>query len=240
MSFNNNQGLNQEEILLKEELITTIKRDYTKLQRTSSMSTIPVYGNIEDFIDGVKELVDINQETADQRVILRDDYTTDNIMEDPSNPTKELSGVILYSMVKRAPGTMEGGNTWFDSGRREVKPRIRDIITNDPKNPGQAKIVYSQWFDNEIKFQITARTNKRANELALWFEDLMETNRPYFAFKGITKYFMDERKTDNFKQYGNDSFEIRPYHYFVRTEKTREVTEQALNNLIIRLNKSKQ
>ena len=85
-----------------------------------------------------------------------------------------------------------------------------------------------------------ARTNKRANELALWFENLMETNRPYFAFKGITKYFMNIRKADESKQYGNDQVESRPYFYFVRTEKTYEVKEQALNNLVIRLNTSKQ
>ena len=236
MSFNYNTDLTANEVRLKEELVREINRDYNKLQRTSSMSSIPAHSNIEQFIDSVKELIDADQVTADQRVILKDDYSTDNILEDPSDPAKELSGVVLYSMERRAPGTMEGGNTWFDNGRREVKPRVRDIVTDNPDNPGQAKIIYSQWFDNEVKFQISARTNKRAYELALWFENLMEANRPYFAFKGITKYFMNTRKADDFRQYGNDTIEIRPYYYFVRTEKTHEVTEQALNNLIVKLN----
>lgn len=240
MIFNYNEGLTPNQVLLKEELVREITRDYGKASRREAISKISYHNNIDQFIDGIKELIDIDQQTSGQRVILKDDYATDNILEDPDDPLKELSGVVLYSMKRRAPGTMEGGNDWFNKSRREIKPRIREIITNDPKNPGETKIIYSQWFDNEIKLKITARTNKRANELAFWFENLMETNRPFFAFRGITKYFMNIREADEFKQYGNDPMECRPYCYFVRTERTYEVTEQALNSLIIKLNTSKQ
>lgn len=240
MMLNYNKGLTREQIALKQELTREILRDYTKTSlKGEAISKLPTHSSIEGFVDGVKEIIDLSQETSGQRVILKDDYASGNIFEDPDNPTLELSGVILYSMKRRAPGTMEGGNTWFDRGRREVKPRLREIITSDPCNPGQAKLVYSQWFDNEVKFDVSARTNKRANELALWFEDLMETNRPFFAYRGITKYFLNLREADEFKQYGNDNFECRPYYYFVRTEKTYEVTEEALNRLIIRLNTNK-
>ena len=47
---------------------------------------------------------------------------------------------------------------------------------------------------------------------------------------------MNERDKDGQKQYGNDSYECRPYKYFLRTEKTYEVTEQTLNKLIVSLN----
>jgi hypothetical protein len=241
MSLEYNEGLTDDQIILKRELTREILRDYSKVKaRSEAISKLPYHNDVEGFIDGVKELIDMNQETVGRRVILKDNYTTNNVLEDPDNPKENLSGVVLYSMKRRAPGTMEGGNTWFDRGRREVKPRLREIVTDDPCAPGQAKLIFSQWFDNEVKFDIVARTNKRANELALWFENLMETNRPYFAFKGITKYFMNVREEDEFKQYGNDSLECRPYCYFVRTERTYEVTEQALNKLIIRLNVSKQ
>jgi len=240
MMFNYNNGLNAEQKALKEELTREILRDYSKSQtRSEAISKLPAHNTIEGFVDSIKELIDVSQDTTGRRVILKDDYAKGNVLEDPSNPSKELSGVVLYSMKRRAPGTMEGGNTWFDRGRREVKPRLREVISNDPCNPGQTKLVYSQWFDNEVRFDINARTNKRANELALWFENLMETNRPYFAFKGITKYFMNLREADEFRQYGNDTIECRPYYYFVRTENTYEVTEEALNRLIIRLNISK-
>lgn len=237
MMFNYNEGLTASQMTLKEELTREILRDYSKSQiRGEAISKLPTHNTIEGFVDGVKELIDISQETTGQRVILKDDYSTNNVFQDPNIPTQELSGVVLYSMKRRAPGTMEGGNTWFDRGRREVKPRLREIISNDPTNPGQVRLVYSQWFDNEVRFDISARTNKRANELAYWFEDLMETNRPFFAFKGITKYFLNIREADEFRQYGNDTIECRPFFYFVRTENTYEVTEQALNRLIIRLN----
>jgi len=237
MNFNYNKGLTPQDVRLKETLIREILRDYSKVKtHTPRTSSIPAHSDIEQFIDGVKEVIDIDQINAAQRVILKDNYAAGNVLEDPLNPGKELSGVVLYSMKRRAPGTLEGGNTWFDKGRRDVKPRLRDIITGDPSNPGQVQILYSQWFDNEVKFDIVARTNKRANQLSLWFENMMEVNRHFFAFRGITKYFMNERKEDSFKQYGNDSFECRPYSYFVRTERNYKVTEEALNRLIISLN----
>jgi len=237
MNFNYNEGLTLEQIALKETLTREILRDYGKVSETrGQISSIPVHSSVEGFVDSVSALIDLDQETASQRIILRDSQADQNIFEDPNDPTKELSGMVTYSMKRRAPGTMSGGNTWFSRERREVKPRLRDIITNDINNPGQVKLIYSQWFDNELRFDITARTNKRANELALWFEDLMETNRAYFAYKGITKYFMNIRESDESRQYGNDLAELRPYYYFVRTERTYEVTEEALNKLIISLN----
>ena len=130
---------------------------------------------------------------------------------------------------------MSGGNTWFDKTRREAKPRIREIITNDPDNLGQASIVYSQWFDNEVEFSVCSRTNKRSNELADWFENLMESNRIYFAFKGIGRYLLDQRKSDGFTQIGNEGYHYRPFCYMVRTEKTYTVTEQSINRIIISL-----
>ena len=237
MNFNYNEGLTPEQIALKERLARQILRDYSKLSEPKSqISSIPICSSVEDFVDSLADLIDLNQDTAGQRVLLRDSHHSDNLFEDPDDPTKELSGVVLYSMKRRAPGTMSGGNVWFNRERREVKPRLRDIITNDINNPGQVKLIYSQWFDNELRFDIAARTNKRANELALWFEDLMESNREFFAYKGITKYFMNIRESDESRQYGNDQVECRPYYYFVRTEGTYEVTEQALNRLIISLN----
>jgi len=236
MSFNYHENLTSEQIALKEVLVSEIIKDYSKAPKgTLSISKIPVHSNLEQFIDSVKELIDLDQANIDQRVTLLDDHSKSNIFQDVDDPERELSGVVLYSLERRAPGTMAGGNSWFSKERREVKSRIREIQTNDPSFPGQAKVFLSQWFDNQIKFKICARTNKRANELCNWFENLIETNRYYFAVKGITKFFMDERARDTLEQIGNEQVECRPFYFFVRTEKTYELTEQALNKLVVSL-----
>lgn len=237
MSFSFNEGLSDNQIDLKDKITREILRDYGSVcdDPRGAISKTPRHGDIEEFIDAIAELIAMDQETAEQRVMLKDQHAEGNIMEDPDDPAKELSGVVLYAMKRRAPGTMAGGNVWFNRERREVKPRIREIITNDPNNPSQAKIVYSQWFDNEVLFEIVARTNKRANELALWLEDLLERNRTFFMCRGFQRYLYNMREEDGQKQYGNDNYHVRPLCYFVRTERTNEVSEQTLNRLVITL-----
>jgi len=236
MSFNYNEHLNTQQVSLKEQIVLEVLRDYSKpIEKRRSMSSIPVHASLDSFIDNTKALIDLDQETSDQRILLLDEYSEQNILQDPEDSTKELSGAVLYSLARRAPGTTAGGNIWFSRERREVKPRIREIIANDPNNLGQTKIIYSQWFDNEVQFSICARTNKRANDLAPWFEDLMEVNRTYFALKGTTRYLLDKRDADVFSQMGNEGYHYRPFCYLVRTEKTYTVTEQAINKIIISL-----
>jgi len=237
MSFNCNEGLSERQIALKQIYVTEILKDYHKHGAGSQpiFSKLPCHSPIDGFIDLVKNIIDIDQEHADQRILLLDDHSKDNIFQDPDNPERELSGVVLYSMERRCPGTMSGGNSWFDKSRREIKPRTREVITNIPELPGQSKVISSQWFDNSVKFKICARTNKRANELCDWFEQLMENNRYYFTVNGITKIFMDERERDSHEQIGNEQVECRPFFFFVRTERTYELTEQALNRIIVSL-----
>lgn len=239
MIYDFNESLSEEQLKIKETLIKEITKDYdgSAPKTIPSISSIPVHTDIDGFIDSVAALVDMDQIHADQKVVLLDNYDRQNIFQDFEDPTKEYSGVVLYSMIRRAPGTMTGGNTYFAEGRREVKPRIR-AIEKDPIT-GQANIYYSQWFDNEVLLEVCARTNKRANELANWFEDLMEKNRIFFALKGITKYNMDRREADKFLQIGNDGVESRPFVYMLRTEKTYMLTEQMINKIVVSLTTSK-
>jgi hypothetical protein len=232
MSFSYNEALSEDQIELKEELVRQIHADAQR-DRKSSTSSIPVHADLEQFIDAVAKLVDFDQKNAAKKVILKDEDTGANVMEHPKYPNEDLSGIVLYSLVRRAPGTTEGGNEPFSRQRRETRPRIRDIVTNDPSNPGRATVIRSQWFDNLLRFKIVARSSTQANQLALWFEKLMENNRYYFAALGITRFFFDEREEDKFSQIGNEPYYMRPLLYYVRTEETFEIDEQALNNIVV-------
>lgn len=232
MSFNYNDGLDEDQKISKEYLIKQIHTDFQR-DKKNSMSTIPVHMDIEEFINAVAHVIDFSQEKVDKKLVLKDDGTGGKIMEHPKYPNQDLGAVVLYSLVRRAPGTMEGGNTPFDRARREVKPRIRDVITHDPQNPGRALVLKSQWFDNLIRFKIVARSATHANKMALWFESFMEQHRYYFANLGITKFYFDEREEDKFEQIGNEPYYSRSLVYYVRTERTFELNEQAINNIVV-------
>lgn len=232
MSFNYNDGLDDDQCLTKDHLVRQIKSDQQK-DRRQSISTMPVYNDLEQFIDAVAHVIEFSQEKVDKKVVFKDEGTGGKLMEHPKYPNKDLGGVIVYSLVRRAPGTMEGGNEPFSRQRREIKPRIRDVITNDPQNPGRALILQSQWFDNLIRFKIVARSATQANKLAMWFEEFMECHRYYFAGLGITKFFFDEREEDKYEQIGNEPYYTRSLVYYVRTERTFELNEQAINNIVV-------
>lgn len=241
--FSNNEGLSQDQIDIKQQIVAEISSDYQKYFKRGGprISCQPAHSDIDQFVDAVKEAIDIDQSQAEAKVILKDDNAASGgyIFEDPHEPGVDVSGVVLYSMDKRGPGTTEGGNKPFDRSRRELKPRVRDVIKDDPRYPGQAVVRYSQWFDNYISFKVCAKTAHRANRLALWFEDLMEVNRYFFAGKGINRYYFDRREKDSFQQIGNEGYYGREIIYYVRTERSYEVTEQKLNNIVVSLTKEK-
>jgi hypothetical protein len=238
--FNDNEGLTDHQISVKEKIVIDIFSEVAKARKSEGqISSIPAHSNIEQFIDAVQEVVNNDQENAASKVILKDERAAGNIFEDPKDPGQEVSGTILYTMERRAPGTMKGGNTPFDASRREIKPRVREVKGDSQEHPDEARVTYSQWFDNLICFRIAARTAHRANELALWFEELMECNRYFFAGRGITRYYFWERERDEFQQVGNDPIFYRPLYYYVRTERSYDISEQTLNNIVVCLTSKK-
>lgn len=228
------EGLTEEQKKLKWQYIETITGNPYQMRQTGS-SYVPVNSSLEDFINLVKQLVDLNQKDKKNKVILVDDFSPNNIFEDPTKPGSDVVATIGYRLRRRAPGTTKGGNKPFNEERREVTPHLRAVTVDEENNPGSVTFNMGQWFDNELRFEIYARTNKEANEIAMWFENIMDLNRQFFAYKGIMKYYFLERESDTVVKEGDGIVHCRPLCYWVRTEKCYEITEQAINNIVILL-----
>lgn len=229
-----NEGLTEEQKKLKWEYIESLSGNPYKL-RQSGTSYVPVHSTLKDFIDKVKQLVDLNQKDKKNKVILVDDFSPNNIFEDPKEPGSDVVATIAYRLRKRAPGTTAATNQPFDGRRREVTPHLRAVTVDEVNNPGGVTFNMGQWYDNEVRFEIYARTNKEANEISMWFENIMDQNRQFFAYNGIMKYYFLERESDTVVKEGDGVVHCRPMCYWVRTEKCYEITEQAINNIVILL-----
>lgn len=229
-----NEGLTDVQVQLKRERIQELlKHPYRTCQPSTTF--VPVNSSLDEFICGVKRLMDMNQVDKKNKVIFVDDFTKGNIFEDPEDPGADVVATVAYRLRRRAPGTTAGGNTPFDKSRREMTPHIRAITVDDIENPRETTFHMGQWFDNELRFEIYARTNKEANEIAMWFETLMDQNKHFFASHGIMKYYFQERESDTVVKEGDGVVHCRPLCYWVRTEKCFEITEQAINNIVILL-----
>lgn len=231
-----NDGLSEEQISIKEEVYLEMLEKTPSLKKyEAGARSIPINNDIECFVDSVKELIDQNQFSTDVKVSLIDEYSYKNIFENPDKPGEDLAGVVVYSMEERTPGTTKGGNTPTSRQRREIVPQIRGWSVDEKDNPGQVVIHKAKWFDNMICFKMAARTNHMANKMALWFEDLMELNREFFASRGFVRYYFDRRGGDEYIKDGEAGIHMRPLIFYVRTERVYNVSEQIINRLVIGL-----
>lgn len=236
IDFNLNEGLDSTQVELKRQIVDEIYSDYAKFDRQyRGIGYIEAQSSLDRFVDLVKVIVEEDQKDNKHKIKLIDGYYGGSIFQDPEDSKEELAGVISYSLCRRAPGTMKGGNTPFNSGRLERVPHVRGFSKNEVDNPGEITVHMGQWFDNLLCFSIHARSNQEANKFAMWFEELMQKHRAFFAGNGFTRYHFEEREADGFAREGDTGVHIRPLKYYVRTEKNYDLTEQAINRLVVML-----
>jgi hypothetical protein len=227
-----NENLTARQIDLKNTIIFEI----TGGIEPEIIDEIPEGTTLDDLFLKVKNLVDTNGRFDDRRILFTDTMSDGNIFQDPDLGTKDLAGLIINSVLKRTPATLVGGNDPFNRGRRDLKPKlVRKIIGANPERPGEVSWVLTSRYDNLVGFTIVAQTNKWADELADWFESLIETNRWYFVLNGYQVFYFDERTADVYVDFSTFKATFRPYKYYVRTETNYVITESQLNKLIVQI-----
>lgn len=156
--------------------------------------------------------------------------------EDFPEKDDNLEGeAIIYSLVDRKPGTFEGQKTGLQMADTNIRHRgkIFQESIEDPDYAGSRVYTYSQWYDNLLRFEIYARTNKIANKRAIWFENFMDDWTWYFKANGIRGLEYKCRESDIRSALDNRKLVCRPMVYFLRTEKITHVREHTLRSLVL-------
>ena len=151
--------------------------------------------------------------------------------EDPE--AKDDTEVISFRLMKREPGSYSQGAP-FEGNVKNLRPTLREK-GNDPANPDYRFATQGYWYDNLIRFNCWARTNKQANERACWFEDFMEDYTWWFRLQGISRVLFWGRGEDLTVNDDGNKWYGRPLNYFVRTEKLRRFEEKKLEEILIKL-----
>jgi len=128
---------------------------------------------------------------------------------------------ITYKVDRREPGTIQAHP--FE-GRKEIKPRIRQIIT-DPDYPDFHIKILGQWFDNMIKFDCWSVTNKGADSLISWFEDFLFRYTWVWKKNGVQEILYMSRSMDEEVTRWRDDIVNRTLYYYFRTEKIIPIRE---------------
>jgi hypothetical protein len=192
---------------------------------TGKGRTLKPAKSLNEYYDLVKQAIDDLERRANLD-------TKNKILFTEEEPDYKSEGeIITFSLVKREPGAF-GQGAPFESKVRNLRPILRENVA-DPENPGYRLATLGYWHDNLVRFTCWAKTNKTANDRALWFEDLMENYSWWFKAQGVDRCLFWERGEDQTLFSQNNKWYGRPINYFVRTEKVRVFSEKTLEELVI-------
>lgn len=152
---------------------------------------------------------------------------------DVEKPGKDLV-IVTQRVIERKPG-----NTSPDRERRPFRPQQRQDAQPHPDADMRAKgmmvMTHGWWMDNILEFRVQSANLKRADELALFFQDFMEAYRFYFKDTGgMQEMVFRERTADEVEIIGGTEVYIRPIRFFVRTELISHSVGRRLDKLHVR------
>lgn len=159
---------------------------------------------------------------ADKQVTVK--YITPReYVESPDNGLD----IVLFKLIRRY--LWNSSNT---TKRTPTRPTYHAQIP-DPNDPNLRISEYIDKRDNDIEFTVYSKHSKRANDLAIMFENFMRAYTWYFKEMGIDQINYLERLEDEVKMIGNDEFSIRPIRYTVTTQSVVQETTRKISEIKI-------
>jgi hypothetical protein len=181
----------------------------------------------------VMELIEKAIRDYDERTHVTEDAAITLLYDSPD--TEEQLEAISISLERREPG-MHGQGRPFENAVKQLKPILREEM-DDPDHPGYKRAILGKFYDNMLQLTCWARTNKQANERALWLENVMEEYDWFFVASGTNRVLYQGRASEKKTNVSGHKAYGRPINYFVRTEKLTTVSQKELEQVQVRLAK---
>ena len=115
-----------------------------------------------------------------------------------------------------------------------LKPTLVDIIKETDKNgqeTGDAFLIYRQWFDTNVEFNIYGRTNREARQLQKKFENLLNVYTGYLKRNGISEMFFEREVSPKNSLNYNESTPMRCIYYYIRFESITPIRQSLINSI---------
>ena len=119
-----------------------------------------------------------------------------------------------------------------------LKPTLVDIIKETDENgqeTGDAFLIYRQWFDTNVEFNIYGRTNQEARKLQKKFENLLNVYTGYLKRQGISEMFFEREVSAKFSLNYNESVPMRCIYYYIRFESITPIRQSLINNINLKI-----
>jgi hypothetical protein len=199
--------------------------------RAQARSTTP--GPSKNIVE-VMDLVKIAIEDYESREDKISDARVRVTYEKPDRRVEETGlEIISISLERREPGAFGEGSP-FEAKTRNLRPMLREEV-EDPDNPGYRRAVLGFFYDNVLRLTCWARTNKAANDRALWLENVIEEYTWFLRSSGVGRFLYQGRAAEEAADVLGTRLYGRPIDYFVRTEKLRSLSQKELELIVVRL-----
>ena len=198
--------MENETVRHRYEISTTIKNPYifdtSHFMPNAKPMTLPFFFEIaEKLIKNAQERDGVDEE---KQIRLVDQY--------PPNPFDDYGDeVIAYRLLKREPANMNAKGT--------SRPQRKSMYSHSgmsPDCPNKTIVIEARPIDHTIEFNCWAKSNKLANDRALWLEKLFVTNSWAFEVQGCERFYWKGRGPDTYMTTGGQRLFYRPISFFVR------------------------
>jgi len=217
--------------LLEEQARVTVNHVVSNmtsaaLRQTGASRTPGVSKNIEGFYTLVKEAIDHVENVGDVSDEMKVDFTRDYSLKGMKNE------IITYSLKKRQPGDFSQNEPFGGGAVKNYRPIFREEL-EDEDNPGYKKLTFGYWYDNMVEFKCYGRTNKEADDRALWFENFMTNYLWFFRYSGVQRVLYLGRGEETSVEADGYTMFGRSIKFFVRTEEISVVSEKAIEQVVV-------
>mgnify|MGYP004467165393 CR=1 FL=1 len=115
-----------------------------------------------------------------------------------------------------------------------LKPTLVDVVNEldgEGNETGDAFLVYRQWFDTIVEFNIYGRTNKEARQLQKKFEKLIATYTGYLKRNGISEILYEREVAPKFSLNYSEKVPMRCIYYYIRFESITPIRHNLINSI---------
>lgn len=122
------------------------------------------------------------------------------------------------------------------------KPKLVDVIyelDGKEEKTGDAFLVYRQWFDCIVEFNIYGRTNEEARKIRKDLERLILTYTGYLKRNGISEIRFERETSPVCSLYYNEQTPMRTLYYYIRFENITPIRQSTINDINLKLGISK-
>ena len=130
--------------------------------------------------------------------------------------------------------TLEINTKDITEGMGGLKPTLVDVIKelDDAGNEtGDAFLVYRQWFDSIVEFNIYGRNSKDARQLQKKFENLLSVYTGYLKRQGISEILYEREVSPKFSLNYDESVPMRSIYYYIRFESITPIRQSLINSI---------